>query len=248
MNTATVIAVLLWGFAAASGLLVGAALGNYARLSKRVIAGVTAFGSGILISAIAFDLMEEAFDHAGLALSSLGLLIGAALFTGGTLFLSRLGGHHRGRTGRGNSPDRIGLPIALGTFIDAIPESIIIGMSVTQGATAALPFVAAVFVANIPEALSSTADLKADGQPPAYSFALWAAIVLASGLFALAGFSLAGLPAEWVAIIQAIGGGALLALIADSMIPQAFKDAHDWTGFIATFGFLCGFALSHGFG
>ena len=242
----------LWGLLAGAALLIGWALGWWAKLSRRTVAWVMAFGSGILISAIAFDLMDDAFRIGGLVASAAGFLIGAAIFTAGSLLLARMGARHRMRSvviDPAQKASDTGAIIALGTAIDGIPESIAIGLSLIDGKGVAIAAVIAIFLSNIPEALSSTAGMKAAGRSFRYVLVLWVSITLMSGVFALIGYAVfAHFPPEVVAFTQAIAGGALIALIADTMIPEAFADTHDAAGLITALGFLSGFALSHGLG
>jgi ZIP family zinc transporter len=146
-----------------------------------------------------------------------------------------------------DSREDAALAIALGTFIDGIPEAIVIGLSLIDGTGVALATVIAIFLSNIPEALSSSAGMKAAGRSAAYVFGLWGAIMLVSGVASLTGYlAFADVPPEVVAVTQSVAAGALLALIADTMIPEAFAETQDAAGLIAALGFLSGFALSHG--
>ena len=250
MNTGDAIAALLWGLVAGGALLIGAALGWFAHLGRRAVAWIMAFGAGILISAIAFDIMDEAFHTGGLEASASGFLIGAVIFTVGSELLARAGARHRMRSARpsdGGNGDDSAAAIALGTVIDGIPEAIVIGVSLIDGNGVAIAAVIAIFLSNIPEALSSSVGMKAAGRSRRSVFSLWLGITAMSGVVSLIGYAVVSQFApEWVALIQAIAGGALIALIADTMIPEAFAETHDLTGFIAAFGFLSGFALSHG--
>ncbi len=252
MNVGDAFEALLWGLVAGGALLIGAALGWFADLSRRQVAWIMAFGAGILISAIAFDIMDDAFTKGGLLASAGGFLLGAVIFTTGSVLIANAGARHRMRSklmGADDARANSAGAIALGTVIDGIPEAIVIGVSLIDGSGVALAAVIAIFLSNIPEALSSSVGMKAAGHGKRYVFGLWAGIAVMSGLVALLGYAVVShFPPEAVAFIQAIAGGALIALIADTMIPEAFAETHDLTGFIAAIGFLCGFALSHGLG
>src|SRR4051812_24321338 len=127
----------LWGLLAGSALVMGAAIGYYARVPQRVVAGVMAFGSGVLISALSFELMDEAFKRGGIASTGAGFLAGAAVFTAVNWWLSSRGAKHRKRSGEqqpSESDDSgSGLAIAAGALLDGIPESIVVGLSLLQG-------------------------------------------------------------------------------------------------------------------
>ena len=251
MNVGDAIAACLWGLLSGGALILGAALGWFADLGRREVAWIMAFGSGILISAIAFDIMDDAFTTGGLVASAGGFLLGAVIFTIGSELLAHAGARDRMRSTRtSNGRDgRSAGAVTLGTIIDGIPEAIVIGVSLIDGNGVALAAVIAIFLSNIPEALSSSVGMKAAGRTPRYVFGLWAGITLISGGFSLLGYLVVSQFApEWVAFIQAIAGGALIAMIADAMIPEAFAETHELTGFIAALGFLGGFALSHGLG
>jgi ZIP family zinc transporter len=206
-----------------------------------------AFGSGVLISALSFELMEEAVETGGFAATAAGFLIGAAVFTAAHIVISRRGGQHRKRSGgqQRKAEEGGGLAIAVGALLDGVPESIVIGVSLLSGQGVSLAAVAAVFLSNIPEGLSSAAGMRKAGRSPAYVFGVWSAIAVASGLAALLGYlAFDGVAPIWLAAVSATAAGAILAMIADTMIPEAFETAHEYAGFITVAGFLCAFALS----
>ncbi|RZI71344.1 MAG: ZIP family zinc transporter, partial [Variovorax sp.] len=138
-----------------------------------------------------------------------------------------------------------GAAIAIGALLDGIPESIVIGLSLLQGGAVSLVAVVAIFLSNIPEGLSSAAGMKKAGRSALYVFGVWVGIAVASGVAAWAGYSLfQGVSQEWVAATTAIAAGAILAMLADTMIPEAFEQAHDAAGLITVAGFFAAFALS----
>ena len=236
-----------WGLFAGSSLVIGAAVGWFAKPSPRVIAAVMAFGSGVLISAIAFDLMDEAREIGGLAAASAGFVAGATAFTIGALVLARAGAHGRKRSSKEDAPAATAAgAIALGSVFDGIPEAIVIGLSLLEGEGVSLPIVAAIFLSNFPEGLSSSAGMKSAGLSAGYVFSLWAGIATVCGAGSVVGYHFfADVPQEYVAIAQGVAAGAMLAMIADTMIPEAFDEAHDAAGLITAAGFLAAFLLSH---
>jgi ZIP family zinc transporter len=234
-----------WGLLAGSALLVGAAIGYLAEVPQRAIAAVMAFGSGVLISALAFELMEEAYDRGGFDASAVGFLGGAIVYSAANWVLARYGAKHRKRSRKQPSGDG-GLAIAVGALLDGIPESIAIGVSMLRGGAVSWVTVVAIFVSNIPEGLSSSSGMKNAGRSPGYIFGTWGVIALASGLAAVAGYTLfAGANPNVVAATTATAAGAILAMLADTMIPEAFEHTHDLTGLITVSGFLVAFWLSH---
>ena len=147
----------LWGLLAGSALLIGALAGYFLALPQRLVAAVMAFGSGVLISALAFELMDQAYDQGGFAATAEGFFSGAFVFTAANWLLARLGARNRKRSGEQHpSPEEGGgAAIAVGALIDGIPESIVMGVSLIAGERISMVVVAAVFLSNIPEGLSS---------------------------------------------------------------------------------------------
>ncbi|MGY6652630.1 ZIP family metal transporter [Amycolatopsis sp. TRM77291] len=239
-----------WGLLAGSALLLGAVAGFLIRIPGRVVAGVMAFGSGVLISAVSFELIAEAHERGGFLPAALGALSGALVYTVANVGLARRGARHRKRSGDQQPSEAeqagSGTAIALGALLDGIPESMVIGTSLLGGGSVSVVTVAAVFISNVPEGLSSAAGMKRAGRSPRYVFALWSGIAVLSGMAALLGYGVLGeASGATLAVITAIAGGAILAMIADTMIPEAFEDAQLWTGLITVAGFLTAFGLSH---
>jgi len=239
----------LWGLLSGSALLIGAAIGYFVPLRQRIIAAIMAFGSGVLISALSFDLMDEAYHRGGFIATAFGFLIGAGVYTGANWFLARQGARHRKRSGHQQvtqaDDSSSGLALAIGALIDGIPESIVIGISMISGGAVSMVAVIAIFLSNLPEGLSSSAGMKKAGRTKTYVFGVWLSIALISGVASLAGYSLfSGFPPEIIAATTALAAGAILAMLSDTMMPEAYEFGHNFTGFITVTGFLLAFILS----
>ncbi len=240
-----------WGLVGGSALLIGAATAYFARLPQRLIAAIMAAGSGVLISAVAFDLMDEAYRRGGFDSTAIGFFGGALVYTGANILVSRAGAKHRKRSGsnpkqsQATAQEGSGLSIAVGALLDGIPESVVIGVSLLEGSGASLVTVAAVFLSNVPEGLSSAAGMKKAGRSAIYIFGVWGAIAMASGLAAALGYAvMAGASPDIIAATTAVAAGAILAMLVDTMIPEATEEAHEFSGLIAVAGFLLAFILS----
>jgi ZIP family zinc transporter len=239
----------LWGFLAGAALLIGAAVGYFVRVPQRLIAGVMAFGSGVLISALSFELMDEAFHRGGFNATAVGFLAGGLVYTLVNWFLARQGAKHRKRSGDQQPSeaehDGSGTAIAMGALLDGIPESIVIGLSLLQGGAVSWVAVTAIFLSNLPEGLSSAAGMRRAERSPLYVLGVWGSITVASGVAAILGFTLfRGFSPEIVAATTAVAAGAIMAMLVDTMIPEAFAEAHDLAGLITVLGFLASFILS----
>lgn len=238
-----------WGLLAGGALVLGAAIAWFASIPQRLVAGAMAFGAGVLIAALAFELMKEAYERGGLERTAAGFLGGAAVYTIANWALAEYGAKHRKRSQDlqpSESEDRgSGAAIAVGALLDGVPESIVIGLSLFKGGAVSLVAVIAIFLSNVPEGLSSAAGMKKAGRSAVYVFGVWTTIAAASGIGAWAGYSLfAGISEAWVAAVTAIAAGAILAMVADTMIPEACEHTHGATGLITVLGFVAAFILS----
>lgn len=240
---------LFWGLVSGGALVLGAALVYLIPIKQRVVGGVMAFGSGVLISALSFELMEVAFEEAGLLATTIGFLGGAVIYTAANRLLAFWGARHRKRSGDQQPSESevggSGTAIAVGALLDGIPESMALGLSILHGGAVSVATLVAIFLSNLPEGLTSSAGMRKSGRSPTYVFGVWIAIALLSGLSSLIGYTVfGGFSMFVVAATTAVAAGAILAMIVDTMIPEAFAETHDFAGLITVLGFLMSFTLS----
>ncbi len=248
-----------WGLLASSSLVLGGVLALTLPIGKRALGLIMAFGAGVLISAVAYDLVEEAQALAGgSGRVAYGLVAGALTYFVGDALVDRAGGGDRKRshgTGArprgapaGDAPAEGGsfaLPVVLGIVLDGIPESIVIGLSLLGGEGVGVAVLAAVFLSNLPEAMAATTGLRVDGWAPARILGLWAAVAVVCGVASMVGFqAFDGANPEPVAFVQAFAGGAILTMLADTMMPEAFEHGGKLVGLLTTLGFGAAFWVS----
>ena len=235
----------LWGLAAASTLLVGALIAEARPPSKRTLGLVMGFGSGVLLSAVAYELVEEALDTAGdLRSVVLGLFAGTAVFTIGDLAVSRLGYRDR-KAIHGTPTEASPLTIVLGSLLDGIPESAVLGLTLLQTESVSVAMLAAVLISNLPEGMAATAGLRASGWTLSAVVTLWSGIALASALAAGLGYAaLDGASTDLLAFILAFAGGAVLTMLATSMMPEAYEHAGRSVGVLTVLGFTLAFVIA----
>ena len=229
-------------------LLVGAAVAWFVDIPQRAVAGIMALGAGVLISTLAFELVEEAADVGGLIPTSIGFLAGAVIYIVADWLVSRpkvspssLPANIVAR--RATLAGGTGAAIAIGALIDGIPESIVMGLSVLQGGIS-IPIVAAIAISNFPEGLGSTAALKSSGSSGRKIALLWGSIAAVTVVAAVLGYvAFQAAPAQLVALITTVAAGGLLAMVCNTMIPEAFEEQRTLTGLYATVGFLAALLL-----
>lgn len=234
---------LAWGGVSSVGLVVGAVTGSFSRLSHHAIALIMSVGAGLLLAAASLDLAAEAIRVAGPMPAVLSLLLGAAVLSAANALLARFGAAHRKRCGactqqasEAQQPGS-GVAIALGTALDAVPEALVLGLALRELAVP-LELVIAISVGNLPEALSGAAGMRSAGRSYRYILLLWSAIAMGAAVATAAGYAAFGsLGQSWTPHLQAFGAGALLAMIAETMIPEAFHNSPRFSGFLATIGF-----------
>jgi zinc transporter, ZIP family len=236
---------LFWGAVAGSSLLLGGLLTFAVRVGTRTLGLVMAFGAGVLISAVAYELVEEAFGTAdGPGAVALGLFSGSLVFFFGDAVLDGMGAGDRKRMS-GAQRSGSALAIVLGIVLDGIPESIVLGMTIVEGGSVSAAVLAAVFISNLPESIAASTGLAAAGWKRSKITALWVAVGAVTAVSSLAGYALFDDASENViAFVLAFAAGAILTMLADTMMPEAFEHGGKLVGIVTTFGFALAFGIS----
>jgi ZIP family zinc transporter len=233
-----------WGTLAAFSLVIGAVVALRFRIGLRAIGLIMGFGAGVLISALSFDLVEEAVDKSsGHGWVVAGVFAGCGVFFGGDRLIDRLGGGER-KDADGGQEGGSALAIVLGTVLDGIPESMVIGLTIFEGGAVGAAYLAAVFISNLPESISSTSGLSSGGWEKSRILWMWVAIALVSGLASLAGYGLfQHSPPSTVAFVLAFAAGAILTMLSSTMMPEAYEHGGKWVGVVTTLGFAVAFTI-----
>jgi ZIP family zinc transporter len=223
---------ILWGVVAASSLVIGAVLGLVRPWPNRWVGLVLAFGAGALISAVSFDLAQEGAELGDPGVLGIGLAVGA-----GTYFAAdRLLGRHSG--GAGSS-------LALGAFLDGIPEQLVLGIGIAAGDGVSVGLLVAIFVSNLPESIGSATEMRDGGKSPATIRRLWLLVALICAAATVGGYVIAdNVSGNLHAAVNGFAAGALLVMLIDSMIPDAVRKGGDVSGLVTVLGFAVAAALS----
>jgi ZIP family zinc transporter len=225
-----VVAAVGWGALAASSLVLGTLLALARPWPTRGTGIVLAFGAGALISAVSFELFAEGVREAGAVPVAIGLAAGALAYFAADRPIER-------------RPDAGGAALALGAFLDGIPEQLVLGIGIAEGGSVSIGLLAAVFVSNLPEAIGSGSDMLEAKRPRGEIMRLWIGVAIICTLATIAGYLLAEAASdELKGAINGFAAGALLVMLADSMIPESRRKA----GLIGGLVLVLGFALAAG--
>ena len=230
---------LLVGGAASAALLVGALVALIAQPNARTKAIVMALGAGVLIGSVSYDLVGEALGPLSVGVVALWLFIGSATFLAGARWIEHSGGGRR-KHPEGHDEDTEGQAIVLGSILDGIPESVVLGLSILQGQVS-IPLLVGIALSNLPEGMASTAGLRTSGWTVHRIVGMWGAVVVASALACAAGYAL--LETNGGAVAQAFAAGALLTMVTDTMLPDSYAVERTWTGGFVVAGFALAVAL-----
>jgi zinc transporter, ZIP family len=235
----------LWGGMASLSLFIGAIAGIFLKIPKRIVAYIMAFGTGLIIGSATFDLLSEAQGNANLIWITLMFLMGALVFTLFEVLISKKGGNERKRSKK-NPHNHAGLAIYVGTLMDAIPESIIIGVSFIGSQPIQWVFILAIFISNFPESLSSSIGLRMDNYSVSKILFLWGSVVVLSSISAMLGYVFLQGASESVSyLIGAFGAGGLMAMVSSTMLPEAFEQGGPVVGFVSSVGIILSYILTN---
>jgi ZIP family zinc transporter len=237
---------IIYSFLAGFSLILGVIIGTVFKIGQRTIAAIMAFGSGVLICALTFGLMEEAFKHGGFDAIVIGFLTGGVVFIGGDFLVHRYGGrNHKKRKHFKSVRESNGKAIILGASLDGIPESIALGLSLLEKNGIGLLMLAAIFLSNLPESISSIGDLRKEGFSTKKIYFMWSIVSIGSIVAAILSYIfLKNINLNMRGIIESFASGAILAMLADSMMPEAYEEGGYLIGFLTMLGFLTAFILS----
>jgi ZIP family zinc transporter len=233
-----------WGFVSASSLIVGGLIASWVTLSQRTLGLIMGFGAGVLLSAVAYELVYEAVHIAKLSgFPAIGFFAGAFTFFVADLLVARMSGGGSDSAGAADQSALI-VPLVLGAILDGIPESVVIGLGVLQGGTVSVAMLVAVFMSNIPESSASTAGMRASGWSRTKILLLWTTMAIVFGGVSAAGYALlGGVSDHTLAVVQSFAGGAILMMLANTMIPEAYERAGKLAGVATVMGFAVAVAL-----
>lgn len=233
----------LWGAVSASALLAGAVVAYQLHPGRRLIAAVMAFGTGVLLGSVSFELIDEALNTRTVAAVSLLVLIGAGVFAVGDWALSRRGAGER-KASDGAQAAGSPLAIVLGSVLDGIPESFVLGLTIMQGQIS-VALLAGIVFSNFPEGMASSSGLRVAKWPERRVLLMWVAVIVVSGVAAVAGYALLD-PAHdrTGALVQAFAAGAVLAMLSNTLLPEAYEVEGPLTGPFVVAGFAASLWLS----
>ena len=228
----------IWALIAASSLLVGGLLAIWLPISKRALGAIMGFGAGVLISAVAYELVFEAVHEAGLTgFPTFGLFVGAITFFVSDKIIDSMGGGERKSVNASHKSSMV-VPLVLGIILDGIPESVVIGLGIIGGGTVSLGMLVAVFISNLPEGIASTAGMRSGGWSTIKILLLWIIIAIVCAIASAIGYALCGgLSPQWLSFILTFSGGAILVMLANTMIPEAYEHCGKPAGIFTVLGF-----------
>ena len=233
------ITAFLFGLLATSSLVIGGIIASRISLKARTIGIIMAFGAGTLISAVSYELIFEAVKMGkGTGFPAFGLFAGALTFFFSDMLIEKMGAKNHMEI-KASGKSSLVVPMVLAIILDGIPESIVIGLGIFEGGAVSIAMLVAVFISNMPEAIAGTTGMKTNGWSKGKILMLWGIIALICALASVAGFALfSGVSEEWLSFIQAFAGGAILIVLANSMMPESFEHGKKLAGIFTVLGFF----------
>jgi ZIP family zinc transporter len=234
----------LIGLLATSSLVIGGVIASRVTLSRRTLGIIMAFGAGTLISAVSYELIFDAVKLAkGTGFPAFGLFAGAFTFYFADKLIEKLGARNHMEIEASHSSSLV-IPMLLGIILDGVPESIVIGLGIFEGGKVSLAMLVAVFISNLPEAIAGTTGMKAGGWKNKKIVLLWFFIAVVCAFSTVAGFTFfSAASPTWLAFIQSFAGGAILMVLANSMIPESYEHGGKLTGIFMVLGFFISVAM-----
>ena len=226
----------LWGLVSTSSLVIGGLLGIWLDIGKRTLGAIMAFGAGVLISAVSYELVYEAVNLGkGSGAASIGLALGALTYYLADKVITNTGG--RGDKS-GGAQSSLVVAMVLAIILDGVPESLVIGLGILEGGTVSIAMLVAVFISNMPEAIAGTSGMQAQGWHKGKIIGLWTLIAVFCSFATVAGYALFGSASPfWLSFVQAFAAGAILTMLANSMMPEAFENGGKIAGLLTVLGF-----------
>lgn len=238
---------IIYGGVSGLILLVGAWVGIFFKLKQKTIARFMAFGSGVLVCALTFGLMEEAFVNGGFGAAIVGFVLGGTVFIAGDYLIHILGGrrHKRMQHLVPVGAESSGQIITLGALLDGIPESIALGIAIFTGGGTGILMLVAITLSNFPESISSISGLKREKFSNYQIYLIWGIVALLGFVATILSYIfLHDVNPSMLGTIEAFAAGAILAMLADSMMPEAFEEGGFTIGILTVLGFLVAFVLA----
>jgi ZIP family zinc transporter len=235
-------AAIAWGSLASFSLVLGAALALIRPWPKQVVGLILAFGAGALISAVSFELAEEGIKLGAHAATAIGLGAGALTYYFLNGLVERRGAARAGNRAAGAGG---GTALALGAFLDGIPEQMVLGMSLAAGGGVSVGLLVAIFLSNLPEAIGSASAMQKSGRGGRDIMRLWIGVAVICLAGSIVGYALAdSVGSSFEAGLDGFAAGALIVMLVDAMIPEARESGGEVAGLVTTLGFALGAGLS----
>lgn len=252
---------VLFALIASSPLVLGAFLGARYTFPERLLAAVLAFAAGALITALAFELFEESFEKGGAVRAALGLAVGAVVFTAASMLLDRFVAGDDGDPGGSDKLDKdaassersassasvggaAGLALLAAVTLDGVPENAALGITLEENG-GSLALLVAIFASNLPESLVGSASMRAQGRSPRYAVGMWsAAAVLLTGAVLIGAGPLSTASDETISLPLAFAAGAVIASLADTLMPEAYEQGGPLVALSTALGFVLSFLLA----